>query len=126
MTTPGGADGVPAELTREEISWARAALAETMIRRHRTGEPVPPQLPSLLRRFDDILTSKAGSADGTSDADGTEHLDLIGTAEAAAIIGTSEERARRIAPQLGAYRVGGQWIFRRADVIEHKLGGRTA
>jgi len=73
-----------------------------------------------------MLTSKAGSAEGTSGADGAPQLDLIGTAAAAAIIGTSEEWTRRIARQLGGRRVGGQWIFRRADVIEHKLGGRTA
>ena len=126
MTPPGAADGVATELTREEISWARAGLVETMIRRQRTGEPVPPQFPSLLRRFDDILTSKAGSADGTSDTNGSSHLDLIGTAEAAAIIGTSEEWTRRIAEKLGGRRVGGQWVFSRGDVIEHKLGGRTA
>jgi hypothetical protein len=126
VTASGTADGVAAELTQEDISWARTAVVETMIRRQRTGEPVPPQFPSLLRRLDDILTSKAGSADGTSDGDGPSHLDLIGTAEAAAIIGTSEEWTRRIARQLGAYRVGGQWVFRRADVIEHNLGGKTA
>ena len=125
MTASVPADGAAAELTREEISWARAAVAETMIRRHRTGEPVPPQFPGLLRRFDDILTSKAGSADGTSDTDGASHFDLISTAEAAAIIGTSEEWTRRIARQLGGRRVGRRWVFRRADVIEHKLG-RTA
>ena len=126
MTASGTADGVAAELTQEDISWARAAVVETMIRRQRTGESVPPQFPSLLRRLDDILTSKAGSADGPSDADGASQLDLIGTAEAAAIIGTSEEWTRRIAKGLGGRRVGGQWVFRRADVIEHNLGGRTA
>ena len=126
MTPPGAGDGAAAELTREETSWARAAVVETMIRRQRTGEPVPQQFSGLLRRLDDILTSKAGSADGPSDADGASQLDLIGTAEAAAIIGTSEEWVRRIAKGLGGRRVGGQWVFQRSDVIEHRTGGRTA
>jgi hypothetical protein len=45
-----------------------------------------------------------------------ERADMIDVPEAAKIIGRSPRHVRRLAPDLGATKTAGRWLFHRADV----------
>ena len=49
-------------------------------------------------------------------------VEAMTTHEAAALLGVSDRTARRLAPELGARRVGRAWLLDRAAVLEHAEG----
>lgn len=110
-------------LTLGELSVARNALAELVIRKRRGRELVPVRYDSLLRRLDALLTC-GGAATGSSPRPVVSQSEWIDTNEAAAQIGCTARRVRQIAPQLGGHRVGTRWVFPRDAVKEH-ADGRT-
>ena len=111
-------------LTAEEMSWARHAVAETIIRRTASGEPVPRELRIVLARLDDLLV--IGSVVGTVFGAGSvKSEELLTVAEVAVLLGYSPEYVRRIAERLGGMKSGGRWLFPRHTVIEH-LNGKEA
>ncbi|WP_410430977.1 helix-turn-helix domain-containing protein [Mycolicibacterium sphagni] len=112
------------------MSWARHAVAETILRRTRTGEPVPQPLHDVLSRLTDLLVigvPVAGSVDGTGfDAGLGELAEWLDSAEAAAVIGCTREYVRRIAEGLGGSRIGRRWIFPPDAIQEHVQGKEGA
>lgn len=114
MTPPGDA------LTASELSLARAVVAEAVVRRRQRRELVPVAMHHLLERLDGLLLT--GAANGTAAECDSAKLELIGTAEAARILGCRPEWVRRISTQLDGERVGGRWVYPREAVEEHKNG----
>lgn len=114
MRPPG--DG----LTAAELSLARATVAEAVVRRRQRRELVPTAMHELLARLDGLLLTSA--ANGTAAERDSAKSELIGTAEAAQILGCCQEWVRRISNKLGGERVGGRWVYPREAVEEHRDG----
>lgn len=114
MTAPG--DG----LTAGELSLVRAAVAEAVVRRRQRRELVPAAMHELLARLDGLLLTSA--VNGTAVERDSAKLELIGTAEAARILGCCQEWVRRISNKLGGERIGGRWVYPRDAVEEHRDG----
>ena len=78
------------------------------------------QVCSAAARFEEQNRSVNGTPSGveTSDGPALSH-DLIGTAEAAAILGIGTAGVRQLGRRgtLTGYRAGGRWLFAAADVV---------
>lgn len=94
--------------------WVREATSRRRLR----GEPVREAAVTAL------LAALGTTAPGTGTVSATAQSgagdDLIGTAEAARILGCSTRRVRQITTDLDARRVGGGWTFHRAHVIAYR------
>lgn len=99
---------------------ARAAVAEAVVRRRQRRELVPLAMRDLLARLDGLLLTSA--ANGTVAGQNSAKLELIGTTEAAQILGCCQEWVRRISTKLGGKRIGGRWVYPREAVEEHRDG----
>lgn len=120
-------------LTAHELSWVRVSVAEVIMRRTRTGEPVPTDLRNVLARVTDLLAIDAagvGSGSGTESCCYETELDepdeMIDTATAAAMLSVSPEYVRRIARNsptvLDGKLIGGRWTFPRRSVTAYAEG----
>lgn len=109
-----------AVLTASELSLARAAVAEAVVRRRQRRELVPAAMHELLARLDGLLLTSAVS--GTAAERDSAKSELIGTAEAARILGCCQEWVRRIGTKLSGEQVGGRWVYPREAVEEHRDG----
>jgi hypothetical protein len=109
--------------TRTALSWARAALSDTVVRRQLAGATVPPDLHRALEEVESLLATFGGVASDTelrSSAIELRDEDWIGTAEAARIIGCSAGYVRRIADRLGGQRASERcWVYQRSAVSEY-------
>lgn len=108
-------------MTPTELSLARAAVAEAVVRRRQRRELVPTAMHELLTRLDGLLLTTS-AANGTAGERDSAKLELIGTAEAARILGCCQEWVRRISDRLGGERVSGRWVYPREAVEEHRDG----
>lgn len=110
-------------LTHDELSWARAAVGEAIVRRRNDRALVPHAYGALLQRIDSLLQD--GAVCGTNGESASVEWDLmIDTAEASRLLGCRPEYVRRIAARLGGRRVGARWVYPRQAVIEHLEGTR--
>jgi hypothetical protein len=109
-------------LTLGELSVARTAIAETIIRHRRARALVPVALHQVLQRIDTLLLTSAASANGRGETAVVEESNWMSTTEAAAQIGCTARRVRQIAPRIGGRRVGRRWIFPARAVREHAHG----
>lgn len=101
------------KLNATEVQAALYALNNLLTRRTLNGERVPESVQRLRDRIELVITT--GDPDDEPDSDPTE----ITTAEAAAILGYTERYVRMIAPSLDGRRLGRDWTFPKAAVIEY-------
>lgn len=98
-------------------------VVELIDRRRRNGVPVPGWMAQLGQRLNLASLSATGTEfDSGSGSLTTDHL--IGSVEAAAILGISPRMAQRLATDLDGEKVSGRWTFRRSTVIEYAEGKR--
>ncbi|MGN2640951.1 helix-turn-helix domain-containing protein [Nocardia takedensis] len=97
---------------------ARYCVADVIQRRRRTGEPIPDWMPRLHARLDAEIET-AGSDLGTDRAATSAGSELVGTAEAARILGCSARWVRRLVADLDGQRAGHEWVFDRATVTDY-------
>ena len=90
-------------LTGTALEACRYAVAVAQRARARNGLPPSTQLAQL---------GEALAAAGQTDS----------PAEPAGLLGCSERKARRLAPQLGGRLTGGRWLLDRVAVTEHLEG----
>jgi hypothetical protein len=107
-------------LSGEDIEGALYCVTELVARRCRAGVPVPKWMIDLARQFDQAsLMSPSGRE---SEGAGAE-LDperLIGTTEAARILGVSPRQVRRIADDLDVETIGRRGkAFRHSTVAQY-------
>ncbi|BAD55088.1 helix-turn-helix domain-containing protein [Nocardia farcinica] len=109
---------VAVRLRVEELHGARYCASELVRRFNDSGRPVPDWLRRLDSRLDleiQTLMSDDGQQSSTDEPDS----ELVGTAEAAKILGLSARQVRRLAADLDGQRMGRELIFRRAAVTEY-------
>ncbi|WP_141213961.1 helix-turn-helix domain-containing protein [Mycobacterium marinum] len=112
-------------LSDDETEAALYCAMELIDRRRRAGVPVPSWMIRLAHRLD--LTS-ALSPRGHEIDSGSESLEsdlLVGSREAADILGLSTRQVRRLAPDLDGEAIGGRIVFKRSTVIEYAEGRRN-
>lgn len=94
--------------------------------RHMTkcmGRPVHPEVLRLLRRLE--LERSVGGSQSEDAAEQFEE-ELIGTEEAAHILGCTTRNVRLLAQDLDGQQCGREWIFRRHIVEEYQEARRDA
>jgi hypothetical protein len=104
-------------LTSDQVDVLLYALRDLIARRNLAHRPVPPRVKDL-----NIAALQWMSAGRHESVDGPEELTpdtLIGTAEAAAILGCTPRHAARLAADLDGQLVEGRWVFRRQTVVEY-------
>lgn len=108
-------------LSGDDIEGALYCVNELVDRRGRAGEPVPDWMRDLASQFD--RASLTMSPSGHESADAGAELDperLIGTTEAARILGVSPRQVRRIANDLDVETIGRRGkTFRHSTVTEY-------
>jgi hypothetical protein len=102
-------------LTGTALEACRYAVAVAQRARARNGLPPSTQLAQLGEAL-----AAAGQTDSPAEPAGQP--DNVTTSEAAALLGCSERKARRLAPQLGGRLTGGRWLLDRVAVTEHLEG----
>ncbi|WP_141772436.1 hypothetical protein [Mycolicibacterium neoaurum] len=107
------------QLSEDEVQAALYCVAEAVHTRSRAGRPVP----ELLRRLSWKLNltralSSSGQENGSAGA-GLNLDKLIGTREAAAILGTTPRTALRYAPDLGGQKRNGRMLYDRTTVEQY-------
>ncbi|MCV7285353.1 helix-turn-helix domain-containing protein [Mycolicibacterium wolinskyi] len=115
------------KLTDDEVQAALYCVVEVVDRRRRANIPVPPWMIQLARRLN--LTSALSDRGHELDSGGeqSEPERLIGTREAAAILGFSPRHVRRIAGDLDGETISGRVLFSLSTVAEYaqeKTDGR--
>ncbi|WP_280471669.1 helix-turn-helix domain-containing protein [Nocardia cyriacigeorgica] len=108
-------------MTDDEIRAALYCASEVIRTRQQHAQPVP----DWLRRHRAALTAAVEQSVTGQEASGAgSHSEtaenLIGTREAAAILGCSKRQAQRLAADLDGWLVGGRWVFRRTDVDRYR------
>lgn len=101
----------------EDLRACRYVAAETIRTRQQLHIPIPNWLRGLDRNLDTEL--RAMSAHGPESEAHEPDSEMVGTAEAARILGCSTRHVRRLAADLDGQRTGRDWIFRRATVTEY-------
>lgn len=102
----------------EDLRAARYCVAEVLRDRRRAFKPIPEWLRRADTRLDAELQA-AMSAAGQPLAPEPPGSNLIGTAEAARILGCTPRTVRRLAADLDGQRVGQEWAFTRTAVTEY-------
>ncbi len=105
-------------LTDDQARLIRDCVTEMILKRQRTGQPIPDRVRSLLSYVSAYRhESRTETAQLTHDEE-----DHIGTTEAANILGCTTRTITRIAHDLDGQKVGRDWIFQRCNVIEYAKG----
>ncbi|QFS91522.1 hypothetical protein FIV07_12205 [Mycobacterium sp. THAF192] len=121
------------KLSDDATEQALYCVNELIDRRSRAGVPLEPWMPELAKLFDGASLTCGMSARGHESGSGSgdygdsqpesepESLisDLVGTREAADMLGLSTRQVRRLATRLDAEKVGGRTVFRRSTLIEY-------
>ncbi|WP_157931327.1 helix-turn-helix domain-containing protein [Mycobacteroides abscessus] len=96
----------------------RAAVlcARTVVALYQPGRSAPTWLLDHLAHLERVVS---GSVSGTKHVVQQEESELIGTAEAARILGYSTSYVRRIHTSLDGRRIGNGWTFPRKVVEEY-------
>jgi hypothetical protein len=106
------------KLSEDDIEGALYCVTELIDRRRRANVPVPDWMVRIGRRFNQASLSASGhESDPVEQQLDTERL--IGTIEAATILGMSERQTRRIASDLDGEIVGQRWAFRLSTVEQY-------
>lgn len=98
------------------------AIREAQRWRARNGLPALDAYAKLLAAVTANATPVAVDGHADSPAAPVVEAEAMTTHEAAALLGVSDRTARRLAPELGARRVGRAWLLDRAAVLEHAEG----
>lgn len=113
---------MPARLSDDECELALYCVNEVVDRRSRAGVPVTPKIRHLSRKLDLASLTSEVSASGHEKSGGSERLvsdRLIGSREAANILGLSTRQVRRLASDLDGRKYGGRNLFRLSTVTEY-------
>lgn len=84
--------------------------------RDRSGRGVPPETRAGLQW---LLTMSSARHEDDCDETQLDDDDLIGTAEAAALLGLSQRQVQRLQNDLGGVRPSGRLVFVRRQVVEY-------
>ena len=109
-------------LTLTEVEAACFGVAGYV--RHMTkciGRPVHPEVLRLLRRLE--LERSVGGSESDGGVEEFE-AELIGTEEAAHILGCTTRNVRLLARDLDGHKCGREWIFQRQTVIDYEEARR--
>ncbi|BBU23279.1 hypothetical protein [Mycobacterium xenopi] len=82
--------------------------------------PIRRWLPALLERLQTELSTSRSRNGNVAAAEQLDMTELIGTAQAAAILGRTQRRVQQIAADLDGQTVDGRLLFRRSDVLSYK------
>ena len=95
---------------------------ELIRRRRAVGAQVDAEMLSMAQRMDLQVLSRGMSGVGHESGGHGSALadDLIGTREAARILGLSDRQVRRLAADLDGEKVVGRTLFRRSSVIDYQ------
>ena len=105
-------------LGEADIEAALYALHDHVSRRRLAGRGIPPEVLSLYER---LQAPCASETENDSGAEQSELTDLIGTPEAAAILGCTTTRIKQIHADLDGVKVGRDWVFLRRNVAEYAM-----
>ena len=100
---------------------ARYAVETTQNHRLRNALPALPSLEWLAQ----ALTAVTANGHTDTEAEPVGEADYMTSEEAAQVLGSSPQTARRHAAKLGGHKSGGVWLVDRQAVLEH-LEGVTA
>jgi hypothetical protein len=114
-------DNIEVNLSGDNVERTLYCVNELVARRYRAGEPVPRWMIDLGRQFD--MASLSMSPRGHESERAAAELDperLIGTTEAATILGVSPRQVRRIANDLDVETIGRRGkAFRHSTVAQY-------
>lgn len=106
-------------LNEQETEAVLYCVTELVDRRARAGVPIPAWMHALAQRFDlASLTSPRGHESDGAAAE-LEMPVLIGSSEAADIIGVTARQVRRLRADLAGEKVGGRMVFNLQTVKEY-------
>jgi hypothetical protein len=112
-------------LTGDDLRAAYYCVAEVVRSRRRTGASIPGWMKIHFDRLDTAVRlspTRQAVAENGGRAPQSAH-GIIGTAEAAAILGWSTRRVQREAGQLGGARVCGRLLFLRETIADYARRG---
>lgn len=113
-------------LSEVQLQAALYAVRDVVSRRVLGGQPVRKEVRDLYER---LLAASTGGTENEGAVEESTPEDLIGTEEAAAMLGCSTHWVRRVHADLDGQKSGGRWVFRRPTVNEYanrKCGDRDA
>jgi len=105
----------PSAVTLNTLRWC-VKLADGVLDRHYPDHPARDALPAAVDWLDQISPTRNEAAEIRT---GLAELDLIDTAETAAIIRRTPRRAQQLAGVLGGRKINGSYVFSRAAVIAY-------
>jgi len=101
-----------------DVQLIRYAVCDVVARRRLHRNPVPPGMDALEQRLRQPMMSANGHDLGGAPAELKQNT-LIGSVEAATLLGCTARHVRRIAADLEGQRVEGVWVFRRQPVVDY-------
>lgn len=114
-------------LTGIEPAAALYAVAGFVRQRQLQGRTVPPEVVRLFERLDTaVRVSRKRNETGYPAEDSTTSMqdELIGSAQAARMLGCTQRMVQLLAGQLGGQKISGRWCFRESSVVEYMGGTR--
>ncbi|WP_199253858.1 helix-turn-helix domain-containing protein [Mycolicibacterium mengxianglii] len=107
-------------LSNSEIEEALFCVNEVIGWRQRFHQPAPSWMVQLARRFNTAsLMSDTGHETGCDEPELESEFLLIGSTEAAEILGLTTRHLGRLARDLDGEKISNRWLFNRNTVIEY-------
>jgi hypothetical protein len=112
----GGIPRLPSADTLETLRWF-VELADQLLDRDFPNHPVRCGLPDAVDWLDSAISRPRIEAPEIRFA--LAELDLIGSADVAAILECTQRRVQQLADEIGGLRIGNGYVFSRAAVIAY-------
>lgn len=110
----------PIRLDHDDVEWLLFCANEVLGRRRLAGVPIPSRLVTLAGRLDlHAVMSRDGHENDCHDT-GSECEDLIGSAQAAQMLGVTSRHLRRLHADLDGRKLAGRWMFKAATINEYR------
>ncbi|ULP45942.1 hypothetical protein [Mycolicibacter virginiensis] len=109
-------------LNATDIRAAYFCVAAVIRGRELHNHEVPPPVRALFNRLDAEVRMSRTRHESASDGRQSKHQDLIGVAEAAAVLGWSTRKVQRLAADLDGEMITGRWIFSKSKVDQYREG----
>lgn len=107
-------------ISDDDLRLVRFCVAEMVLRRQRTGEPIPTKIHRLLATLSGA--ARGSESEPVAPPSNQDDDELIDTDQAAAILGCSTRWIRTIAADLDGTKVAGRWVFSRHHVTDYATG----
>lgn len=111
-------------LDDSEVRAAYYVTAAVLRSRRRTGEPIPAAINDLYAKLDQTIRheplSESRHEKRSDTIESDVETELIGSLDAAEMLGLSKRHTQRLAADLDGQFCSGRWLFKKSTVIDYR------